>query len=276
MAEASPSNLGPGFQAAFPVAVLAAPDVENFLRDALHEFAQSIGDESRDVLWAVSLVGGETVRTWVSGSPDAREVDALHGSFDDGPLRAAVRSGEFVHIADAATERRWPGYAAFLAGHGAASLLTVPLMVGGEVSAALTLYAPVPHAFTSDDIAGAAAFARRIAAAIQLLLQLAQRAEATAAESPLSLVDLAVWSLMREYGLSRDTAAQYLQDAVQHRASGPPDARIPAVLPAPGPARDGLAHDGGRDHDRSRDPDGGSGPSANATDRRRRAAGRKR
>ncbi|WP_457974744.1 GAF domain-containing protein [Arthrobacter sp. D1-17] len=264
MAEASPSNLGPGFQAAFPVAVLATPDVENFLRDALHEFAYSIGNESRDVLWAVSLVGGETVRTWVSGSPDARRVDALHGSFDDGPLRAAVRSGEFVHIADVATERRWPGYATFLAGHGAASLLTVPLMVGGEIGAALTLYAPIPHAFTSDDIAGAAACARRIAADIHLLLQLAQRAEATAVESPLSLVDLAVWSLMREYGLSRDNAAQYLQEVVQNRVSGPPGAGITAVLPT-----SGLAADGGLAHD------DGSRPVANATAKRRRAAGRK-
>jgi GAF domain-containing protein len=167
----------------------------------------------------------------VSGSPDARRVDALHGSFDDGPVRAAVLSGEFVHIADAALERRWPGYATFLAGHGAASLLAVPLMVGGEIGAALTLYAPVPHAFTSDDIAGAAACARRISAAIQLLLQLAQRAEATAVQSPLSLVDLAVWSLMREYGFSRDNAAQYLQDVVRNRASGLPDAGITAVLP---------------------------------------------
>lgn len=259
MAEASPSNTGPGFQAAFPVAVLATPDVENFLRDALHEFAHSIGDESREVLWAVALVGGETIRTWVSGSGEARQVDALHGSFDDGPVRAAVRSGQFVHIADAATERRWPGYATFLVGHGAASLLTVPVMVGGEIGAALTLYAPVPHAFTSDDIAGASACARRIAAAIQLLLQLAQRAEATAVQSPLSLVDLAVWSLMREYGFSRENAVRYLQDVVQSRASGLPDAGIATVLPGPG-----LAHDGGY------------APTASATAKGRRAAGRKR
>ena len=259
MAEASPSNTGPGFPAAFPVAVLATPDVENFLRDALHEFAHSIGDESRQVLWAVALVGGDTIRTWVSGSADARQVDALHGSFDDGPVRAAIRSGEFVHIADAATERRWPGYATFLVGHGAASLLTVPVMVGGEIGAALTLYAPAPHAFTSDDIAGAAACARRIAAAIQLLLQLAQRAEATAVQSPLSLVDLAVWSLMREYGFSRDTAVRYLQDVVQNRASALPDAGIATVLPVPG-----LTHDGG------------GRPTPNGTAKGGRAAGRKR
>ena len=258
MAEASPSNTGPGFQAAFPVAVLATPDVENFLRDALHEFAHSIGDESRDMLWALALVGGDATRTWVSGSADARQVDALQGSFDDGPVRAAVRSGEFVHIADAATERRWPGYATFLVGHGAASLLTVPVMVGGEIGAALTLYAPVPHAFTSDDIARAAACARRIAAAIQLLLHLAQRAEATAVQSPLSLVDLAVWSLMREYGFSRDTAVRYLQDVVQSRASTLRDAGIAAFLPGPV-----LTHDGGIP------------PAANATAKGGRATGRK-
>lgn len=233
MAEASPSHTGPGFQAAFPFAVLATPDVENFLRDVLHEFAHSIGEESREVLWALALVRGETTRTWVSGSAEARRVDALHGSFDDGPVFAAIRSGEFVHISDAATERRWPGYANFLAGHGAASSLTVPVMVGGGIGAALTLYAPVPHAFTSDDIAGAAAYARRIAAAIRLLLQLAQRAEATAAQSPLSLVDLAVWSLMQEFGFSKDAAVQYLQDVVQNRTSGLPDAGVAAVLPGP-------------------------------------------
>lgn len=260
MAEASPSNTGPGFQATFPVAVLATPDVENFLRDVLHEFGHSIGDESREVLWALALVRGETTRTWVSGSADARRVDELHGSFDDGPVRAAVRSGEFVHIADAATDRRWPGYATFLVEHGTACLLTVPVMMGGDgIGAALTLYAPLPHAFTSDDIAAAAACARRIAAALQLLLQLAQRAEATAVQSPLSLMDLAVWSLMREYGFSRDTAVQYLQDIVQNRAFGLPDAGFATVQPGPG-----LTHDGG------------GPPAADATAKPRGTAGRKR
>jgi GAF domain-containing protein len=240
MAEAFPSNIGPGLQTVFPAAVLATPDVEDFLGHAIREFGHSIGDESRAVLWAVTLVRGGTTRTWVAGSAEARQIDALHGSFDDGPLRAAVRSGEFVHVADLAIERRWPGYATILVGHGVASLLTVPMMVGGEIGAAITLYAPIPHAFTSDDIASAGACARRIAAAIQLLLQLAQRAEVTAVQSPLSLVELAVWSLMREYGFSREAAIQHLQAVVQDRAAGLPDAGITTVLPGPG-----LNHDGG-------------------------------
>jgi GAF domain-containing protein len=214
MAVATPSNSQPE-PPAFPSAVLDSPDVQRFLSEAAQEFVEDIGGAARGFLWAITHVGPGEVRNWASGSAKAREVDGVQNSFADGPALTAAASREFVHIPDAAVDRLWPGFSAAVVGQGVRSVLSVPILVEGELSAALTLCAAAPHAFSSEDVIHAVACARRLSRVCRLLLDLARNAGAAITQPPLSVTELAVWSLIRDYGLTKESAMQYLQAVVR-------------------------------------------------------------
>lgn len=214
MAAATPSNSEPE-PPAFPSEVLDSPDVQTFLSDAVQEFVEDRGGAARGFLWAITRAGPGEVRNWASGSTEAREVDGIQNSFADGPALTAAASREFIHIPDAAVDRRWPGLSAAVANQGVRSVLSVPIIVEWELSAALTLYAAAPHAFTSEDVIHAVACARRLSKVCRLLLELARNAGAAITQPPLSVTELAVWSLIREYGLTKESAMQYLQSVVR-------------------------------------------------------------
>jgi hypothetical protein len=116
----------------------------------------------------------------------------------------------------------------------------MPIVSEGGTSAAINLYAASPHAFTSDDLLRIQSYARQVARALRVVVRVAERAEAAAgiavAQSSLVLVDLAVRSLMEEYGLSREGALRFLQREASHHELGLRDAALNVV--APGPGRD--------------------------------------
>jgi hypothetical protein len=82
---------------------------------------------------------------------------------------------------------------------------------------------------------------QQVARALRVVVRVAERAEVTAglavAQSSLVLVDLAVRSLMDEYGLSREGALRFLQREASHHDLGLRDAALNVVV-APGPGRD--------------------------------------
>jgi hypothetical protein len=71
-----------------------------------------------------------------------------------------------------------------------------------------------------------------------VVVRVAERAEAAAgiavAQSSLVLVDLAVRSLMDEYGLSREGALRFLQREASHHEFGLRDAALNVVAAVPG------------------------------------------
>jgi GAF domain-containing protein len=238
MAEAIPLNSGPEPPAIFPSAILDSPELQTFLSEAARQLVEDVGGTVRGFLWAITLVGQGEVRNWASGSTKARDVDGAQSSFEDGPARAAVASREFIHVPDVAVERRWSGYAAAIAGQGVRSVLSIPMNVEWDISAALTLYATSPHAFTSEDVIRAGACARRMSTVCQLLLELARKAGAAITQTPLSVIEVGVWSLIREYGLNEESAMRYLQAVVHHVAiSSPAALTVDATDAAPPTAR---------------------------------------
>lgn len=238
MAEATPLNSGPEPPAIFPSAILASPELQTFLSEAARQLVEDVGGAARGFLWAITLVGQGEVRNWASGSTKARNADGAQSSFEDGPARAAVASREFIHVPDVAVERRWPGYAAAVAGQGVRSVLSIPMNVEWDISAALTLYASSPHAFTSEDVIRASACARRMSRVCHLLLELARKAGAAITQTPLSVIEVGVWSLIREYGLNEESAMRYLQAVVHDVAvSSPAALTVSATDAAPPTAR---------------------------------------
>src|SRR6478752_4598652 len=151
------------------------PDIGAFLREVVTELVDGIGGPSRGISWAITVLGSGEPVTLTAGSAPARAADEAQRSFDDGPARTAVRSGEFVFVGDTSLERRWPGYASAAAAFGARSLLSVPLVPPSIFQAAVNLYAPWPHVFTSADITAAARLARHLSRALRLVQQLSLR-----------------------------------------------------------------------------------------------------
>lgn len=213
--------------------VFDSKEVESFLGEVTHEFMRGIDGHHRGISWAATFFRRGDAHTIAAGSEVARAADEEQCSFEDGPVLEAMRSGEFIHLADTARDRRWPGYAAAAADHGVRSLLSMPIAATTGSSAAINLYASTPHAFTSEDIIRTRAYAREVARALRVVLRVAERAEASAelavAQSSMVLMDLAISALMADYGLSREVALQYLRTVAKHNNQGLRDAALNIV-----------------------------------------------
>ncbi|QHK21192.1 GAF domain-containing protein [Pseudarthrobacter psychrotolerans] len=204
--------------------VFDSTDVEDFLVAVTREFMRDIDGDSRGISWAVTFFRPGSARTAAAGSSGARAADEEQCSFADGPVLEALREGDFVHVADVARDRRWPGYASAAADHGVGALLSMPIMAAAGWRAALSLYASSPHAFTSEDITRTRRYARQVARSLQMAVRVAERAEAEAqlavAQSSMVLMDLAVSILMSDYGLGHEAALQYLRTVSRHANQG--------------------------------------------------------
>jgi GAF domain len=250
MAAEPTGQLGWGPLPVPPEQVFDSKDVETYLREVTRDFMADIKGDQRGITWAATLFRHGQASTVAASTEKAREADREQHSFADGPVMEAIRSGEFVLLSDVGRDRRWPGYSSAAAGHGVQSLLSMPIASEGGTSAAINLYAAFPHAFTSDDLLRSRGYAQQVARALRVVVRVTERAEATAGiavvQSSLVLVDLAVRSLMDEYGLSREGALRFLQTQALHHELDLRDAALNVV--APGSARESpRAADSGRE-----------------------------
>ncbi|MDQ0662077.1 hypothetical protein QFZ35_000575 [Arthrobacter ulcerisalmonis] len=218
-----------------PEPVFDSKDVEGYLWEVTYDLMVDIKGEHRGIGWAATLIRRGVGRTIAASTEQAGEANREQCSFADGPLMEALRSGELVLVSDLSRDRRWPGYSSVAAGHGVQSLLSVPILTEGGTSAAINLYAPSPHAFTSDDLVRSQSYSRQVARALHVVLRVAERAETTAGlavvQSSLVLVDLAVRSLMNEYGLTREGALRFLQTQALHHELDLREAALSVVVP---------------------------------------------
>jgi GAF domain-containing protein len=249
MAAATPE--GPGWESLPDPQdlVFDSTDVEDFLAAVTHEFMRDIDGDLRGISWAVTFFRPGSVRTAAAGSAAARAADEEQCSFADGPVLESLRAGDFVHVADVARDRRWPGYANVAADHGVRSLLSTPIMAGAGWSAALSLYASTPHSFTSEDITQMRRYVRQVARSLRTVVRVAERAEAGAqlavAQSSMVLMDLAVTVLTSDYGLGHEAALQYLRTIARHTNQGLRETAMNIVAASrPGPAAPGQENAG--------------------------------
>jgi GAF domain-containing protein len=150
-------------------------------------------------------------RPQVLASTDARvaALYALQVEADQGPVIAAIRHETAVVVDDIATDPRWP--TAWTTQALAANIRTVvhlPLMVGGHVTAVLSLYSNRRNAFDHDDLAIAHILARHASIAIANARQEATLAQAVDARK---VVGQAMGILMERYDLDADRAFEVLK-----------------------------------------------------------------
>jgi hypothetical protein len=230
-----------------PEPVFDSKDVETYLWEVTRDFMTDIKGERRGISWAATLFRLGKAHTLAASTDQAREADREQCSFADGPVMEALRTGEFVLLSDLSRDRRWPGYSSAAAGHGVQSLLSAPIVSEGGASAAINLYASEPHTFTSDDLVRSRTYVQQVARALRVVVRVAERADATAGiavvQSSLVLVDLAVRSLMNEYGLSREGALRFLQTQALHHELDLRDAALNVVVPGAATGMGGPAMD---------------------------------
>ncbi|SFT85438.1 GAF domain-containing protein [Arthrobacter sp. ov118] len=217
------------------------PVVGAFLSELVSELVDEIGGPSRAISWAITILRSGETSTLVAGSAPSRAADEAQRSFDDGPARTVVRSGEFVSVGDTSLDRRWPGYASAVAAEGVRSLLSVPLVPADVFCAAVNLYAPWPHVFTSADITAAARLARQVSSALRLVQEWALRyggtADLSSAQLLRVLAGLALRTLVRDYGFTEAGALDYLRKVAGGPApqlAGTADTTVPVLVPVAG------------------------------------------
>ena len=149
--------------------------------------------------------------------------DEAQRSFDDGPARRAVRSGDLCSWATLPWSAAGPGTPAPpQLSEGVPG--SVPLVPQSVFNAAVNLYSPWPHVFTSADITAAARLARHVSRALRLVQQLAltsgSSADLSSAQLSRALAGLALRTLVREYGLSEEGALDYLRSVAGGASAG--------------------------------------------------------
>ncbi|HEU5485995.1 MAG TPA: GAF and ANTAR domain-containing protein [Microlunatus sp.] len=80
----------------------------------------------------------------------ARRIEAIQDEVQQGPSLDAVHQQQPVRVDDVNADSRWPGFAARAAVTGTASVLALRLSVEGGNLGAVSLYSPIPGAFTDE------------------------------------------------------------------------------------------------------------------------------
>lgn len=83
--------------------------------------------------------------------PVVEEVLCWQLEIGDGPMRHALASSATVHVANPATDGRWPRWYELVADLGIGSVLHVLLIARNTVIGVLSLYHDKPNAFSVDD-----------------------------------------------------------------------------------------------------------------------------
>ena len=115
---------------------------------------------------AITLIRRGTPGTVATTGGMAVVLDELQYDVGYGPCLDAGRRNEILHIADAATESRWPKYLPPARENGLASSLSIPIPVENYLFGALNLYSATPNAFSAEAVQLGDAMASHICAAL--------------------------------------------------------------------------------------------------------------
>jgi GAF domain-containing protein len=210
-----------------PLPADATEALERLGKLALHEqsmqkLLQAVTDLAKlvmpgDIEASVSLLVDEKPSTAVFTGQLALDLDERQYERGYGPCLHAATTGELTEIADTEAETRWADYMRLAAERGCRSHLSLPLVVGDRVAAALNMYARVPNAFDEQSRAIAQRFAPYAAVALASM-HAYQDARDMANNLEIALqsravIDQAKGILMERYKLTADQAFQMLAQA---------------------------------------------------------------
>jgi GAF domain-containing protein len=150
----------------------------------------------------------------------AERLDEMQYAEHEGPCLDAARTSTLFRIRDVANEPRWPSYMPRALGHGALSMVSIPMTSESKTIGALNVYSREVDAFGPDEvsiaeiIAGHASLAAQVAATLfghrnvaeQLRIAMASRAT----------IEQAKGIIMAATGGTAEEAFEYLKRQSQH------------------------------------------------------------
>ena len=199
-------------------AAALVPLLSDYLDDVAERTAARLGDVA-GVAVTLSLHG----EPWTVGSSNvlAREVDQIQYEVGVGPCLLALREGVATYVADLAADDRWGDYGPQAAAHGAASCISVPVLLGESPAAVVKVYSARVDGLTPAQQDLARAVAPEVAGGVRLALTLGQQAQAlddrTAAMATRRVIDLALGVLMERDQCSAAGAFDTLRSTSQRR-----------------------------------------------------------
>jgi GAF domain-containing protein len=201
--------------------VLQTADAQDFFEELAVFSASLLAPPGGEVHCNVTVVRRKRPITVASSTPRARIMDELQYAYGDGPCLAAMRTGKTIHVADVASEHRWPEYARAASAYGVGSILGVPLQLEGDSSAALNIYSSAAQGFSPGDIAQAEFFGEQSSKTLRLGLRLAHLRDAKedleAAMKSRTAIDIAVGVIMAQNRCSQAAAMAILRKASNSR-----------------------------------------------------------
>jgi GAF domain-containing protein len=201
--------------------VLETADAQDFYRELAVFSASLLAPRGVEIFCNVTVVRRKKPMTVAWSTPRSTAMDELQYAFGDGPCLAAMRNGVTVYVCDVTAEHRWPDYTQAVAAHGVLSILSVPLQLEGDSSAALNIYSSAPHGFSGEDIARAEMFGEQSAKTLKLELRLAHLREAkedlAAAMKSRTAIDVAVGVIMAQNRCGQEDAMAILRKASNSR-----------------------------------------------------------
>jgi GAF domain-containing protein len=178
-------------------AAALVPMLSDYLDDVSRRTASRLG---RVAGVAVTLsVDGEP---WTVGSSNdlAAEVDLIQYQVGVGPCLLALREGISTYASDLASDERWGSYGPRAAAHGAASCISVPVLVDDSPVAVVKAYSSEVDGLTADQQDTARAVALEVAGGVRLAVTLGEQAQLLddreAAMHTRRAIDLALGVLM--------------------------------------------------------------------------------
>ena len=167
----------------------------------------------------LTMLEDRRAETIVMSAPFVREIDGIQYGIGEGPCITAAAEGRTVRSGELGEDPSWPSFGPRAAALGVHSVLSLPLILGGEVLGALNVYAHRPDAFTDHAATLGEVFALSAAVSVHnaRVLTQAQRlaGQLQTALTNRAVIDQAIGILISRQGGGADEAFAALRGMSQ-------------------------------------------------------------
>lgn len=201
-----------------PAAAAIVPLLSDYLEDVSRRTEARLGRVA-----GVAVTLSVDNQPWTVGASTelAADVDLIQYEIGVGPCLLALREGVLTYAADLGSDRRWGSYGARAAARGAASCISVPVLVDGRPAAVIKVYSSEIDGLTPGQRSEACAVALEVAGGIGLAINLGRHAQLLddreAAMHTRRVIDLAIGILMERSQGGAGAAFAKLRTLSQHR-----------------------------------------------------------
>lgn len=201
--------------------ILSSCTVQEFLHQLAALTSEIFSTETAPVRSAIALLRNRKPMCMGFSDQSAHSRQELEAAFRRIPYRTALEEEATVQISDFRRDAAWSGYGDIAEQLGVRSLVFVPLNLGAEGRAGLTLYSAQTNRFDGDCAARTEAYSRRILKPVRIAARLAageeQSADLRAAMESRTTIDLAMGIVMAQNRCGQDEAFTILRSACSRR-----------------------------------------------------------